>query len=132
MECSCEKCVAMCKNRPCWGTPKDIKLLIEKGYAKQLMKDWWNDDCGGDDIYIIVPAIVGSEGKKCPFCPIGTCTFLKNNLCTIHKIKPTEGKESSCKSDKDIAAKRHIEIAKSWDCIEGRKLVSDWKELVGI
>jgi hypothetical protein len=130
-ECTCDVCKNSCQFRPCWGTPSNIKKLIEHGYAKRLMLDWWGDEDGDHhNVLLIVPALVGSEGAPAPFNPIGICTFFRNELCEIHQIKPIEGKIVSHDniSDKHGVHKR---IALSWDTEEGKQLVKEWKEIVG-
>jgi hypothetical protein len=125
-ECDCDTCKGYCARRPCWGTPRDIKNLMELGYADRLMLDWWVAD---EDIMIICPAIINHGGKAAPFSPIGTCNFLTDKrLCEIHQVKPTEGKTASCKkNDYDV---HHI-VAMTWNSDEGRELVEKWKVVVG-
>jgi hypothetical protein len=126
-DCTCEKCVAICENRPCWGTPIEIAKLIELGFGNRMMLDWWAD-AGGDDIYIICPAVVGYEGDRSPFFPVGRCSMLENDRCVVHQWKPTEGRENfGCKQAKE--APSHEEVARTWDTEEGRKVVRLWKEL---
>lgn len=45
--CNCNAGVRMCKHTPCIGTVDDIEKLINAGYAKNLMLDWWvGEDTG--------------------------------------------------------------------------------------
>ena len=37
----CARGVRMCYHTPCIGTPEDISKLLDAGYAKNLMLDWW-------------------------------------------------------------------------------------------
>jgi len=139
-ECSCEKCVKMCANRPCWGIPNDILRLIELGYAKRLMQDYWAGNFsdkprkfdGSDDyhdIQIISPAIVGREGGGAPFMPFGRCTFLTaDNKCEIHACKPTEGRKASCNHNTSVNV--HEYIARTWDTPEGRSVVEQFGKLM--
>lgn len=98
-ECQCDRCKRACnKTRPCWGTPKDILKIINAGYGKKLMLDWWGNMVGDEiDFYMIVPAIKGYESYRAPIYPIGECTFYKDGLCELHnlKLKPLEGRLAS-------------------------------------
>lgn len=71
--CSCNTCVDMCKHRPCWGTPGEIKNIISKGFSKKLMVDFW---CrSGGDILILCGAIKGYEKRYAPSWPSGVFIF---------------------------------------------------------
>ena len=131
--CSCKICKNACHYRPCWGTPKDVKALLDAGYANRLMLDWWVVT-GKSDIMIVAPAIRGAEGKHAPFIPKGTCTFLDaNNLCELHdkNLKPEEG----CwyyhnNQDTSEAQTKHKKMAMSWNTRKGRAVVETWKSAV--
>jgi hypothetical protein len=45
--CNCNAGVRMCKHTPCIGTVDDIEKLINAGYAKNLMLDWWVGEDSG-------------------------------------------------------------------------------------
>lgn len=123
-ECTCDKCVGMCKYRPCWGTPAEIKKLIDMGLSERLMLDWWcAESPDSENILIIVPAIIGSEGLMCTWWPAGTCTFLKDNRCEIHDNKPVEGCIASHDNKEDV----HRDIAMLWDSGEGEEVVNLWR-----
>lgn len=99
--CECQKCVNMCANsRPCWGTPDDIKKIIDAGYGNRLMTDWYSgESTNHEEILLETPAIVGYEQSMAPNYPIGRCTFLtENNKCELHDkgLKPIEGRMASC------------------------------------
>lgn len=129
-ECSCEKCVDMCKSRVCWGTPEEIrKLIIEKPESiNKLMIDWWCGEEGGD-IEIICPAIIGHEKTYAPSWPSGRCAFLdENDRCEIHALKPIEGKTASCKGSKS-SYPVHEAVAMLWNTIDGIKLVQEVREM---
>lgn len=129
-ECSCDKCVGMCKTRVCWGTPEDIRTLItEKPDAiNKLMVDWWCGEEGGD-IEIICPAFVGYEKTYAPSWPSGRCAFLDNDdRCEIHALKPTEGKTASCKGESS-SYPVHEAVAMLWDTDAGRGLVDSIREM---
>lgn len=125
MSCTCEKCVDLCKNRPCWGTPKEIKNIINAGFGNKLMLDYWVTD--SENILIVSPAIKGFEWKNSPFIPTGECSFLlKYGLCEIHEIKPLEGREGyGCKQTKFTS---HKDVASLWDNDKARKLVEEWRD----
>lgn len=130
-ECRCKICQRMC-HRPCWGTPADIKKLIESGYEDRLTKDFWStSEDLNKQIYILSPALKGYESKSSPFFPESElgCTFFKYGKCELHnkKLKPTEGKLASCK-EKEYKEEPtvHELVAKTWDTEEGKKLVEEW------
>jgi hypothetical protein len=121
--------VAICKHRPCWGTPQEIAVLIEKGFGDRMMLDWWaGDETDHNDIYIICPAVSGYEGQRSPFFPTGVCSLLENDLCMVHDWKPTEGRENfGCKDTPQ--SQTHKEVAMTWNTDEGREVVRVWEEL---
>jgi hypothetical protein len=139
-ECNCADCVGACEHRPCWGTPDEIKRIIEAGFGNRLMRDWWEgdfrDDCGllEGSINMLQPAIVGHEGQRAPLWPNGRCTFLTDDgLCELHAagLKPSEGKISIC-SDKAFALtgfrsgkELHEAVARTWDNEQARELVEE-------
>lgn len=125
-ECNCSECLAMCKvSRPCWGTPKEFRKIIDHGYGDKLMLDWHSQD----DLYIEIlsPAIIGYECKKAPFWPKGRCTMLENDLCIIHSIKPIEGRYSD-HTEQPEHMDVHYSIVDTWNTEEGKKLVEEWKD----
>jgi len=137
--CTCERCVKACQTRPCWGTPEDIKKLIDGGFGNKLMEDWWVEY--PEDIIIISPACKGYEGCRAPeggsffmLSPslFGSCVFLnKENLCDIHIQKPTEGREAfCCKSSGDDAYNLHEKVAMTWDSKEGHQVVKKWRKII--
>ena len=140
-ECSCTKCVEMCANRPCWGIPKDIQHLIDLGYGKRLMQDYWGGNFNGTpidadnfdgyyDIQIISPALVGHESGHSPFMPFGRCTFLTaDNKCEIHVYKPTEGRKAICNHESPIIL--HAYVARTWDTPDGNAVVEQFRKLLG-
>lgn len=127
--CSCPKCVKMCEGRPCWGTPAEIQKIIDAGHGNRLMLDWW-ENASADEIRIVAPAIVGYEGKKAPYWPMGRCAFLnEKSLCDLHDLglKPLEGRAASCKDQAEDGCHEHC--AKSFDTKEGRKVVRNFQEI---
>ncbi|MBE2198685.1 MAG: hypothetical protein IAE79_08755 [Anaerolinea sp.] len=126
--CSCPECQAMCQRRPCWPTPADADRLITAGYGNQLMLDWWFDHEQNSTIYLLTPAIVGSESGQAPAHPAGPCTFLDaNNLCHLHDsgLKPTEGKLALCQNN--TPAGLHEDVGRTWDSETGRALIDRWE-----
>jgi hypothetical protein len=138
IECSCNECKEMCLRHPCWGTPKEMLKLIELGYGRRLMMDYYFDTSGKfgrkeTQINIITPALVGYEGSVAPFGKNNRCTFLNSqNLCEIHNIKPIEGKIAShaCERPKDgrhsSMSKLHLSIVNMWATHEGEQAVKAW------
>jgi hypothetical protein len=53
MECTgCSNGVAMCHNRPCFGTPEEFDKIIDAGYAEKLRIDHWTGAPAGSRIKI--------------------------------------------------------------------------------
>lgn len=96
VQCSCNKCVNMCKTAPCNGTPEEMTAIIEAGYGDKLM------------ITVLANPIVQATINK-PFIKViapvydnekKQCVFLDdNNKCQLHDsgLKPSEGKFANCK-----------------------------------
>lgn len=133
-ECSCTKCVNMCKQRPCWGTPNEMKNIRDAGFGNRLMNDYWveqpptNDTDVYYDTLVESPAIVGYEGKEAPVRPVGRCTFLtEDNKCELHDLglKPLEGRTAIHDGTND--ARDHI--VELWRA-EGRKIERSPKDIV--
>lgn len=80
--CSCDRCVSMCKTRPCLPTPEEAKHL-----DKTMQVDF-----GG--LVVTSPAMVGQEGQTVSGNDLGCCVYLKNDLCELHSkgLKPLEGR----------------------------------------
>ncbi len=128
-ECSCEICKSMCR-RPCWGTPQEIRKLINSGYGDRLYIDYWARN--ERDIEILCGALKGHEGQRAPFIPSSKqgCTFWKEGLCQLHdaKLKPAEGRHAHHSTCMNEDSSIHEAIADMWDTKEGRKIVKHWKE----
>lgn len=130
--CSCEACVQMCRRRPCWGTPEDIQRLIDAGFARSLMRDWWEGGVNTEasSIDVIAPAIVGYEGHSAPSWPDGACTFLTpDGLCSLHDrgLKPTEGRVAHHTTLADGPhPDLHRMVAALWESDEGRAVAANW------
>lgn len=92
-ECSCDRCVKMCKEVPCLGTPYDILRLAENGYIHRLSVTDWAAGIpfGMPEIEMIQ---IQYDGKR------GCCSMLYDNgKCALHRkgLKPTEGRLANCK-----------------------------------
>lgn len=89
-ECSCETCRSACMRVPCIGTPWDILRIMEsseenkKKVSMTINAAPWEK--GVTDSPIIMVAPETNED--------GSCVFLKDGMCSIHEIKPIEGKYS--------------------------------------
>lgn len=131
-ECSCERCQKMCSgSRPCWGVPKDINRIIEKGFANRLMLDYYEGELDNKTIRyteILSPALKGYEGSHAPFWPVGRCTFYTDDgLCEIHDIKPTEG----CVVDHEKGYEGlHTSLVELWAKRSGKEAVKLWQNTV--
>lgn len=126
--CTCFKCSSMCR-RPCWGKPHEIRHLIENGYGRYLMLDYWT--CEDEpDIAILCPALKGSERMRAPFIPQSKdgCIFWRDGLCELHdlNLKPIEGRLAIHDSPhhEDI----HEKVAQLWNTEEAKAMVADWIE----
>ena len=132
-ECECNTCQQMC-HRPCWGTPKDIKKMIDAGFAKRLMQDHYTKN--SRIIPVLCPSLKSYEGKNAPYWPQTEegCTFWKNKKCTLHYsgMKPTEGKLATCHGSIDLEdmISIHSEIGEEWDTEIGKKVFKYWEKVM--
>lgn len=127
------------------GTVDDLERLMDAGYSKNLMLDYWKGtpaSPGNDwnpfefDVPYLVPAIKGMEGQKAPFARSGTCNLLVDNKCSIHSIKPVQGRTACCKVNrvykdkegKDQDLDERIPILHTWNTERGRELIQKWKK----
>ena len=132
IECNgCWKGVFMCRLRPCWGTVEDFKKIIDAGYSDRLMIDYYKDEEINNDerIYFLCGANNGNEGSKADWNPKGTCSFLEDEKCIIHDIKPTIGAIACCKRKINIKKNNHI-CLETWLTQEGTDLIEKWKVIV--
>ena len=126
--CNCVECMRCCHYRVCWPTPEEAEKLIELGYTKRLMNDWWvGDGPDGEDIQLLCPASSGYEGDYAPSWPADVkCTFLtEDNLCEIHNsgAKPMEGRLSLHGEVENL----HETVATLWNNPEAQDLVRKWR-----
>lgn len=122
--CRCETCVAYCRKRPCWGTPRQIDKIIAGGFGHRLMADYW---VGEPTVWLLSPAILGYEGKVAPGWPTGRCAFLTtDSLCELHDVglKPTEGRVAF--HGVPPIPKLHEAMSNRWKNAEARDLVAKW------
>lgn len=128
--CSCSRCVSMCENRPCWGTPEEIEAIIDAGFGDKLMIDYW--EASPNNINMAQPAIIGYEKQRAPFWPRGRCAFLEKGLCTLHDkgLKPLEGRSADCKThglsreeyNKSLQTLREF-IVNKWKTTQGEQVL---------
>lgn len=80
VSCKCQLCKSQCAS-PCWGTPEDMKKIIDAGFVKRCMVQVFGE-------IIFVTPLADKEKKA--------CTFFTNGLCELHDsgLKPTVGKLS--------------------------------------
>lgn len=80
--CSCERCVRMCKTRPCIPTPEEASRL-DKTMRVRF-----------GEILVTTPAMVGKEGQEVDGNETGRCVYLHEGLCQLHAkgLKPLEGR----------------------------------------
>jgi Fe-S-cluster containining protein len=129
-ECSCNRCKKMCsESRPCWGTPNDMKRIIENGFTNRIMLDYYEGELDNKTIKyteIVTPALVGCEGSRAPFWPVGRCTFYTDDgKCEIHDIKPTEGCVVNHKQSYDGL---HTSLVETWTKRAGKDVVKLWQK----
>ena len=123
----CVRGIRMCYHTPCIGTADDIEKLLDAGYAKNLMLDYWSGrstiEEGAskafkkeikpkdpnsvstyfeDDVMYLVPATIGNEGKVSGYNKGGQCNLLVDNKCSLHTLglKPTQGQFACCKVER--------------------------------
>lgn len=89
-ECSCETCRSACMRVPCIGTPWDILRIMESSEKNKEKVSMtinaapWENGITDSPVIMVAP-----ETNK-----DGSCVFLKDGMCSIHEIKPIEGKYS--------------------------------------
>jgi len=135
--CACSTCVDACSHKPGWLAPGDAEVIaahlgvsLEELFKTKLIVDWYGQGKNGD-IFLLSPAKVGkAAGKMSGASPLGVCVFLKDNLCQIHAVKPTECKKSThavVGQDGDNSPMRglHAAVATAWDTPENQKQIED-------
>lgn len=122
-ECACPICVDMCKHTPCWGTPEEIfNMLPEYKDSLVLLKSI-------NGTYVVCPTIKGVPHKSHfgrDFFE-GECIFLKESKCSIHSIKPIEGRIANHNvSYWDV----RLDLEYMWESEDGRCVLELFKELI--
>lgn len=126
-DCKCQVCKNQCRT-PCLGTPKDIKLLIDKGYKDFLTYSCWMVGLALGKLNYCIPMVQPIQTNE------GWCIFYKDGLCELHEpgLKPTEGKLSH----HTITAENYVfkkglsyQVAKEWLSVENEKLVKEILDL---
>lgn len=130
--CTCQVCSDNCC-LPCWGTPADIRKLIDAGYGDRLALEIWRSK---PLLEFLTPALKGSEGKRAAMRQWSRegCTFWIDRLCAVHDegLKPTEGRMTHHHPMYKIKYNIREWIAEQWDTDEARELVRAWKTEHGI
>ena len=126
--CKCEKCVKCCTHLPGIPLPnqipkmaKHLGMTVKETLEKHFIIGWRKDIfIPGDTIRFAYPARKGFENTLETYKYVfnkGACTFLKNNLCQIHPVKPYEcAKAFGCK--------------KSRGHINRNRTLREWKEVL--
>jgi hypothetical protein len=124
--CDCEVCRSFCR-RPCWPTPEEAVRLMESGFGRQLMVDYWITSAGY--VGIISPACLGSAGGTAPFLANVGCMFHRNGLCDLHRLglKPIEGRLAHHTEDQPEGDSLHGLVASLWNTRRGRSVVARWR-----
>lgn len=102
-ECTCKHCVSACHVTPGWFLPgeaekvaKFLKMPFEKFAEKYLIKDHCSNQSASRAPYVWSPRKIGADLPTDKIRPAhtqeiqGTCVFLKDDRCSIHKVKPYE------------------------------------------
>ena len=141
--CACPKCAALCRNSPGWPTPEEADRLLDLGYGKRTMLDWWEAD---PPVYIVCPASRGSEGDLAPTPSSmfgyllgwtkGECNLFADGKCEIHDsgAKPLQCREAFGCSKRDgfDGEADNDRVMKMWDTDAGRAVVARWRAETGV
>lgn len=141
--CDCEQCVRLCRCNPGWFTPAEAIQAMKAGLGHRLMRDWLEPSHklgNSERLYVLAPASLGCEGKEAPeldnyfalllgFAKKGRCTFLENDLCSIHDsgFKPKQCRE--CLGCQKNNGPDNYEMARHWDTEEGKQALEMWAEI---
>jgi hypothetical protein len=146
-DCSCPKCVQLCRHAPGWMSPDDARKAIGAGHAPKLMVDYLLKSEG--NIYVLGPATRGQEGYRAKNTdelfgggsifdmfirsppPKGVCTFFNKDRCTLHTtdFKPRQCRETyGCSKE----GPNNYAMAEDWNNPEAQALVREWMKLVGL
>lgn len=120
-DCTCEKCVTACEQRPGWFAPGEAEKAAKflgipfDEFKKRLIIDYW---CGSEDIPLYSPRKCSVEEERTVASwgyafTHGRCVFLKDGLCSIHPVKPFECRHSMPCNPKPESERKHI--AEMWE-----------------
>ena len=128
VDCACRACVAMCERRPCFGTPEDLRKLVDAGFGDRLTLYFKVHPSGAAHGYFehLVPSTVRSSKSPSE----GRCTFLNvDGRCDLHDdaLKPTEGRVAL--HDMNNAQELRDSVAFMWNNAPSQELVRRWKAL---
>lgn len=115
-DCCCEECRNMCWI-PCWGTPHDIKKIIQAGYGDKL---WVQTIARPEKVILALNPKVGISGG---------CIFLDTfGLCILHGkgLKPTSGRMSYHGASARTVEAFSYSIIEKWDNRDAQLMVLDW------
>jgi Fe-S-cluster containining protein len=123
--CSCGECQAMCQRIPCMGTPQDILRIVQAGKGGHLAATEW---CAGMRYglpRIPVVQVRGMEDSPSYADGGGQCPLWdpKTGLCTIHDIKPIEGRLGNHAGGFSFWASPLLVAMLSWMLPANRELV---------
>lgn len=126
--CDCQECKDMCSNRPCWPMVKEAEKMLDAGWGKKMMLDYWVRY--PEDVFLLCGAVENHEKKRAPYNPAKQCVLQdkKTKKCKVYDIRPLEARIASHDSDSSKTQEvREFVIVKDWDTDEGRALVARWK-----
>jgi hypothetical protein len=129
--CACDACKNMCETTPCWGTPQEMKKIIDAGLGDRLGIVTWH---GWGKSDVLAPARRGDEGEEqrlSIFDRKMPCTFYREGKCELHDkgLKPIEGRTAIHHGHPgyDLCDGLRKELGDMWDSPEGKQVMSDWK-----
>jgi len=116
-ECQCNVCKKACVYCPGWFLPGEaekaaeyLDIPLQDFFDNYLGVNWWG---GSKPIFVLAPALTGKEtGMEYPEDPRGQCIFYKDELCSIHLVKPYECAMLVCGAP--YAPERHFSVADAW------------------
>jgi len=111
IQCSCEKCAAMCEHSTCMPTPAEARALIRAGFGRRLTTYRFYPD--PTRLAMVAPAPKGQEGAHDLPHSRACCTFFTAGKCELHNLglKPLEGRLTH--HDRDWLPIR-MEVAGHW------------------
>lgn len=152
LDCTCSKCVDLCRFRPGFGHVYEIRAIIDAGFGHRLMLDWFTPDSRIDPkhhVYVLAPAVIGYEGKFAPDsdeweiepsifnagrAKMGTCASLHNERCLLHypALKPNQCRLAmGCNADAETGWVDNYTLAHEW-MQEGVPTIQTWMRTMGL